>query len=227
MKNIMKNVLFYKAIMCMLILGMIVGCDISNDFIQQYVAKMGQTPIRYSIIVIALFIDYFIFEDINHYIYIFRHKSVSVFIIKSIIYELFVTMLLLITFHLPIMIFNLADFVYNFAIIFLVIVNMIIVFSVILSVIRFINVWVNNRILSTSIFMLMFICVDIILNHYNFFYVDSYIFDFDCILVLPYMYSFYPIVASILVVVNLGLLFVTSKMMKERDYIVKQHEVFE
>lgn len=211
----------------MLIIGFVAGIDLNDNFLQLYMAKMGQIPARYSIIFVILFIDYFIFEDMNHYIYIFRYKSVSNFIIKSIINELIVSRFLLIAFHLPVFFFNIEEFISYIVIMLLVILNITVVISVILSVIRLINIWINNRILSTSLFMLLFIGIDILLSHYSFFYLETYIFEFDSLLVLPYVYSFYPLIISAMITIDLILLYVTSKLMKERDYIIKQHETYE
>lgn len=211
----------------MLIIGFVIGVDLNDNFLQLYMAKMGQIPARYTIIVVILFIDYFVFEDINHYIYIFRYKSVSHFITKSIIKELTISLLLLFMLHFPVFFFNIRGFINNIVIMLLVILNITVVFSVILSMIRFINVWINNRILSTSVFMLLFIGIDILLNHYSFFYFETYIFEFDSLLILPYVYPFYPLIISAMITIDLTLLYTTSKLMKERDYIIKQHEAYE
>lgn len=211
----------------MLILGFVAGINIHDHFLQLYMAKIGQIPTRYSIIVIILFIDYVIFENMNHYIYIFRYKSVSHFIIKSMIDELFVSFILLIAFHFPVLFFNIKEFISHIVIMLLVIFNIMIVFSVILSAIRLMNVWINNRILATSLFMLLFIGIDILLEHYSFFYLKTYIFEFDSLLVLPNVYSFYPLLISAMIIIDFILLYTTSKLMKKKDYIIKQHETYE
>ena len=83
MKRFFCNSLFYIGIVIMILLGIAVGYNIDHNFLKLYTAKMGQVPIRYCIFIIILFIDYLLFEEINHYTFIFRYKSVSNFIIKS------------------------------------------------------------------------------------------------------------------------------------------------
>ena len=81
--------------------------------------------------------------------------------------------------------------------------------------------------LITELFLLVFACLDVLLGHFSYFYMEHYIFDFDAILVLPYAYHFYPFIFSFMCTLDIVLLFVTSKKMKERDYIIKQNEICE
>lgn len=67
----------------------------------------------------------------------------------------------------------------------------------------------------------------VLLGHFSYFYMEHYIFDFDAILVLPYVYHFYPFIFLFMCTLDIVLLFVTSKKMKERDYIIKQNEICE
>ena len=202
MKRFFCNSLFYIGIVIMILLGIAVGYNIDHNFLKLYTAKMGQVPIRYCIFIIILFIDYLLFEEINHYT-------------------------LLLIFHLPIFILNTKEFINNIVLIMLVILNITLIFSVMLAIIRLLNVWINNRIMSTSIFLLVFACLDVLLGHFSYFYMEHYIFDFDAILVLPYVYHFYPFIFSFMCTLDIVLLFVTSKKMKERDYIIKQNEICE
>lgn len=45
-------------------------------------------------------------------------------------------------------------------------------------------------------FLLVFACLDVLLGHFSYFYMEHYIFDFDAIFVLPYVYHFYPFIFS-------------------------------
>lgn len=227
MKRFFCNSLFYIGIVIMILLGIAVGYNIDHNFLKLYTAKMGQVPIRYCIFIIILFIDYLLFEEINHYTFIFRYKSVSNFIIKSMKQEVIMSVILLLIFHLPIFILNTKEFINNIVLIMLVILNITLIFSVMLAIIRLLNVWINNRITSTSIFLLVFACLDVLLGYFSYFYMEHYIFDFDAILVLPYVYHFYPFIFSFMCTLDIVLLFVTSKKMKERDYIIKQNEICE
>jgi len=141
--------------------------------------------------------------------------------------EVIMSVILLLIFHLPIFILNTKEFINNIVLIMLVILNITLIFSVMLAIIRLLNVWINNRITSTSIFLLVFACLDVLLGHFSYFYMEHYIFDFDAILVLPYVYHFYPFIFSFMCTLDIVLLFVTSKKMKERDYIIKQNEICE
>lgn len=152
MKRFFCNSLFYIGIVIMILLGIAVGYNIDHNFLKLYTAKMGQVPIRYCIFIIILFIGYLLFEEINHYTFIFRYKSVSNFIIKSMKQEVIMSVILLLIFHLPIFILNTKEFINNIVLIMLVILNITLIFSVMLAIIRLLNVWINNRITSTSIF---------------------------------------------------------------------------
>ena len=113
MKRFFCNSLFYIGIVIMILLGIAVGYNIDHNFLKLYTAKMGQVPIRYCIFIIILFIDYLLFEEINHYTFIFRYKSVSNFIIKSMKQEVIMSVILLLIFHLPIFILNTKEFINN------------------------------------------------------------------------------------------------------------------
>lgn len=224
MKNTIRNPQIIKAILCLLLLGTVIGYGIGDDFVNLYISKIGQIPVRYTIIIVVLFIDYTVFENMNHYIYIFRYKSVSSFISRSIITELFITLILLVVLHVPIFILNSIQFLSNLPMFILSIINVLVVISLILTIIRFINIWVNNRIISTGVFIIIFFCLDVLLEHYNYFIFNYNLFDFKSILTLPFIYPSYVVIATVMIIVQIFLLEIIKKLIIRKDYILKQDE---
>lgn len=223
MKNIIKNPQVLQGMFFALLLGFIFGFDIGDDFKNLYIAKIGQLPVRYVIITVILFIDYIAFENLNHYIYIFRYKSVGSFIEKSIVIEIVITFVLVMVFHLPILVFNITAFVRSIWMILLSIINIVIIMSLILSIIRFINIWINNRITATGLFMVVFAFLDIILENISFF-ANMLTFNFNAMFTLPFLNSSYSLIATVLIASQIILLEVTKKLMVRKDYILKQYE---
>lgn len=224
MKYILGHTQIRFGFIIAILLGIVVGYNIDYDFVPLYISKMSQSPVRYSVIILILYVDYLVFENTNHYVFVFRNQSVMKFLYRSMAKELVVSFLLLVSINIPIIIMNFNIVMQNLSVIFLFIINGIVVMGLFICLIRCINIWVNNRILSTGVFLTVYISLDTLLDHYNFYIFDTTIFDFSYLLTLPFRYATYPFMISIMMIGILLLLILSKKLLIERDFILKNYE---
>ena len=220
MNKILKSpIVIISILMCLSIGILIVNLIGEEEFLSLFMGSLVNLPLRYIIILLNLFVDYIVFENINNYMLIVRYRSIQKFLLKSTIVEIFVTFILFLSIGLPILL------VYHSALqilpIILFIMNGIIVVLVFLSMIRLLNVWVGNRFTSTMIFIVFYTILDMSLDQIAF-SKGLTIFTFKYILVMPMRSgSWYPFIFMGMLLVIFLLMYLTLKLMGERDYILK------
>jgi hypothetical protein len=223
-KYIFKTPFIIWGFFILLLLGFLIGNDIEHDFVHLYFAKLSQTPIRYSIIVIILAVDNVLFESLNQYIYVVRNKSVYRFLMRTTLYEVIIIVVLLIMLSIPIgfLCFNVFQQFIQTSILFVFATTVMMVLFT--AIIRFINIWFNNRVISTSIFIALFAIVDVLVENINWAYFDAPILDFNYIFIFPYVYSNYTVIAMVILSISVILMFMSSIMMDKKDYILRSNQ---
>ena len=220
MKKIIKN---HTIIMCILfgiILGFIIGRDISKDFLELYLGKLAQIPTRYIIIIVVLFVDYHIFNNINYTSVIFRHKSLLNFFWKCLIRGIKYISLFFISLNFPIFILNMKDYIANINVVGVCAINGITINVLFISIVRLIDVFLKHRTLSSCLFIVIFTLLDFILAHYNFFAFANVYFDFSYLFVLPSIYNYYHIIFFILILLIIIIICISASLSIKKDYVL-------
>lgn len=224
MTYVWKNRALQISSLCFLLLGYVISYDIDQNYYHVYLGKLSQLPIRYAIIFIILYVDYLVFENINHPSVMIRHKNIFAYFLKSTGIEIMISLFLLLLMQIPILLL-LSNKIYNIGIISLLfLVNALLVMGLIISMIRLLTIWIPNRLLATIIFLSGFILFDILLEHYNFFLFDTIIFDCSHMFILPFQYPQYIIIASILLISICFCLYISSIAIQRKDYMLKDYE---
>lgn len=228
MKYTLKKPIVLWCILLMAILGVTSGYGLgsSNDVLAVYQGVLSVITIRYAIIIIILIADYLVFSNLNNHVIISRYKSSNRFILKATVIETVVITLVALIYNIPIILFNMECFSILFVPVIYTTVNMIIISILITSIIRFINLWFNNRALVTATVFALYIGLDFLLENINFLYISNIIFDFQYIFTLPLELnsSEYIIVASIILIISFLLIFATMVLIGKRDYFLNEHE---
>jgi len=220
MKKLLKNLPLILCTLFSLFLGYFIGNDISSDFMQLYIAKFSVIPIRYSILIFLIFIDYQIFASLDYTSIIFRHKSMFSYFMKSMMKSLKYIILFFILLNIPIFLMNITQFISNFPKILLLILNDIIVLILLISIIRFIDSKLKKRILSSCLFMSTFTILDFVLDNYNFYYFNDIKFSFNYLFILPSVYDNYLYIPPLLIGFIMLIIALSIKSMMKGDYIL-------
>ena len=228
MKYTLKKPIVLWCILLMIILGVTsaYGLGESEDVRGGYQGVLAIITIRYAIIILILVTDYLVFSNLNHHVIICRYKSVERFIVKATTIEIIVIVLLALLYNVPIILLNLQYFSILIFPVILVTINMIIIALLMTSMIRFINLWFNNRAVTTGAIFIIYVGLDFLVENVNFLYVNNIVFDFQQIFILPLLLksSQYLIVATVLLVISFFLIYLTTVLVSKKDYFLNEHE---
>ncbi len=214
MKYILKSPIIISCYIIVIILGFLIGNDISNNFLELYLAKMSSVPARYILLSFAIFIHYIVYNHLNVYGLFLREKNFLNFSFYIIKVEFVILTTLFIMLHIPILIMEYNHFIENIFLIVKIIFNDIIFSLAFISIIRMIDTKLRNR--STSCFsvFIIFAVIDFILEYFNY-VTDNYLFDFSYILILPSLYKNY------FIIFLLVLSFIVYSTVKSLDLMMK------
>lgn len=202
MKYILKTPLLVLCFIIVIILGYFVGNAISTDFAFLYLSKLTQIPARYLLIIVILSSNLLIFKQQNCLAISIRKRSFFNAVLSINKYEIYILLLLFVAFNLPIMIQNGGLFFENIHIVIKLYINYIVVSLFMVSIIKGIDVIVNNRTISCVSFFIALSIIDILLQHGNYFIFNDIYFDLSYIFCLPYIYNHYYIIAIILTIIT-------------------------
>lgn|SRR5574344_842533 len=201
MKYILKAPLLIMSFIIIFIIGCFVGYNISDNFPLLYMSKLTQIPARYILLILIVFTNNLVFNQLNCNAIILRKKSLFNSLLNFMKIEVIVLLLLFICLHLPIIFLNTKEFFSNSYLIIKVIINGVIVSLLLLNIIKIVDIKIKNRTVASGFVLAIFCIADILLGHFNFFIINNEIFDFSYIFAFPYIYKNYYAFASILVVI--------------------------
>lgn len=200
--------------------GFIVSRTVREDFFNLYISIHAYPPIRYSLILCFLLLDYFVISKLNHSIFILRSKSVFTFLMKLNGVYLLLSMGIVVCFNLPILLMNFASAMLHITLIVSMSLNAILIAMAIISAVHLLDVWIKNRIKSCAIILVLFIIGDVVMDHLGFFESIQFPFGLNELFILPilkynYLVLFF-VIATILIFVNL----LTVYLMIRKDYLL-------
>lgn len=227
MKNFLRNPIIIWSFVILILFGTLLNDSGQKEFLDIYIGKMSTAPIRYVLLIIVLFIDYIIFENMNHYTIICRYKSMDHFIIKITIREIAINSIVFTLLHLPLLILNFNFCITNIGAILLFIFNAVIVVSLFTAIIRVVNIWVSNRALSSAMVFSTYALIDFVLENIGFVFIKQTMFDFQEIFIIPYIYTqSYLFIAIVIAIVIVLITLTTAILITKNDYILKHNEDF-
>lgn len=201
MKYILKTPLFIMCFIIIIIIGCFLGYNISEDFTGLYVSKLMLIPIRYSLFAIVVIINFLVFNQQSRSIIVLRKKTLFDALIDVVKIEVIILFTLFFVLHLPILFLNISQFVNHLNLISKIIINCVVVSLILITLIKIIDLKLKNRAIACGIILGSFCIMDLVLEHFNWFFIDNSIFDFSYIFILPYIYSNYFLIASILIAI--------------------------
>lgn len=187
MKYTIKKPIIIWCFILMFIIGIIFGYGIGDNFFESYLGRLSVITFRYGIIVIVLLTDYLVFDNLNRHVILCRYHTIDKFILKSTIIETAMIFLLTLVYNIPIIIFKLNIFQDIILLICLFTINTLIIMTFLTSIVRLVNVWINNRIISASAVFAGFVFIDFFLENINFLFINNVALDLTYIFILPYM----------------------------------------
>lgn len=220
MKKVFRNFTLFLCILFPLFLGYFIGNDINNEFMELYIGKFCIIPIRYSILIFLIFIDYQIFASLNYTSIVFRNKSIFSHFAKSLVKSLKYITLFFIMLNIPVFLMNSEQFISNLSTILLFILNDIVVLVLLISMIRLIDSKIKKRILSSCLFVSVFTILDFVLDNYNFYYFNDIVFNFNYIFILPSVYQSYLFIFFLLIGLIALMILLSIKFMEKGDYML-------
>lgn len=228
MKYTLKKPIVLWCIILMVILGITsaYGLEVGSDFLAVYQGMLAIITIRYAIIILILVTDYLVFNNLNYHVIICRYGSSDRFILKATGIEIMVTVLLALIYNVPTVLFNPKYLSIILFPVILTTINIVIISIFVTSIIRFINIWFNNRALTTGIIFVIYVSLDFLLENLNFLYISNIVFDFQHIFTLPLELksSQYIIVAVILLAISFLFILLTTVLVGKKDYFLNEHE---
>ena len=221
MKYILKTPLLIICFALVIALGSYIGYGISADFQDLYSSKLTQILVRYLLIIIILSCNSLIFKQQNCLAICMRRKNFLNAILNIIKYELFVLLLIFAAFNLPIILQNGVIFFRNFDFVTKLYINYIIVSVLILSIVKGIDIFVNNRTVSCTLFFVILSIIDVLLEHGNYFFFSNMYFDVSYIFCLPYIYQNYLIIAISLIIIVIFLNLLSIFLRIKKDFMLE------
>ena len=211
-------------IIIVIILGVFIGCfigyDIKTDFLNLYISKFSHIPIRYTIMILTLTLSYSAFINNRSLNILFRHKTFFDYVVKNIFKEILWVSFFFVIINFVIFLFNSTNFFANFSTMLIIIFNDILVTTLIITVIKLLDIKFKNRVYASSMFISVFMLIDFILEHYNFYLFDKVLFDFSYIYILPVCYENYVIIASLIIMITMLMLCIMSNLIFKKDYFL-------
>lgn len=226
MKYTIKKPIIIWCFILMFIIGIIFGYGIGDNFFESYLGRLSVITFRYGIIVIVLLTDYLVFDNLNRHVILCRYHTIDKFILKSTIIETAMIFLLTLVYNIPIIIFKLNIFQDIIQLICLFTLNTLIIMTFLTSIVRLVNVWINNRIISASAVFAGFVFIDFFLENINFLFINNAALDLTYIFILPYEYGLinYSIIAIILCVIIVLITYFTMTIIQRKDYFLTNDE---
>lgn len=224
----MKYLLKHRMTIISLFLVILLGCFVSKVqdefFVELYFGKISNPPIRDSIIMLSLFLDFLAFESINSAYVVLRNKNMINFLVNSLKKEFIIILLLVFCFNIPTFIFYSNIAFENIKMILNVSLNMILVLLLFANIVRIINVWINNRIKSAVCFFSCFVIFDAVLSYFNFSKFLGITFDFNYIFAFSEAYSFSNFIIIGIIILNIFISILSVYLMVRKDYLINSNE---
>lgn len=225
MKYILRNPLIILCFVTTLLFGWLIFAGDQQNFSEIYIGKMASAPIRYMLLILVLFTDYLVFENMNHYTIICRNKSTDRFIIRTTVKEIIVISMLFILLNIPVILSGISNITNTISTILLFTLNGIILMILFTTIIRFINIWISNRAVVTGITLATYAGIEFIVEYINYTFMKNQIFDFQDLFILPFKYiNSYLYMAIAIIISSLVLTMSTCYLITKKDYILKHNE---
>ena len=220
----MRKKIFNNSNIIIIFLGLFIGCfigyDLKVDFLNLYISKLSHIPIRYTILILTLTLSYSNFINNRSLNILFRYKTFFDYVVKNIFQEILLVSFFFIIINFVIFLFNINNFFINFSTMMIIIFNDILVTILIITIVKLLDIKFKNRIYASSMFISIFMLIDFILEHYNFYLFDKILFDFSYIYILPFCYKNYIIVVCLIIMIIMIMLCLISNLIFKKDYFL-------
>ncbi len=221
---ILKNKQLYLIIFLSLIVGAFLGDFARNNFFEIYIGNIGNISIRYFLIISSVALEYIISKSLYSSCIISRYNNKKSFLIESIRIEVILSFILFSIFNLMVLIFALPMSLNYFADIFAINANILLIYITVSMFIKCLNIIIKTNYITSICFIFIYVCIDFVLEHFNFFYFDCKLFNLESVYRLVYAYKNGVLYFFLIILFDLVLLVVLLKNNKRRDYLLKNDD---
>ncbi len=220
MKYVLKKPATLLFMVIVIILGISIGYDVGSMGLLS--TRLSVITVRILILISFIYMDFLVFRDLNSSMVLFRNKSLLKFFKSVIKIEMLLVFIFSLLLFIPIILLNFSMFLKEFNYFVLMIINFNVVMTFCISIVRLIDVGINKRSLSSIIFILSFIAIDLIMDE---FYFD--IIGLSSIFILPLEFNLltYFLVLFVLITSIIMITFLTLYEISRKDYLIKNEEV--
>lgn len=219
MIHISKNKQLYSIIVLNIVIGIFLGNSVKENFLQLYIANIGNISIRYFLIIISVALEYIIYKTLNNSSIISRNKSKRFFLRNSIKYEIILSIIMFLIFNLSVMFVALPTSINYISDIIIINMNIILIYTTISLMIKIINLLIKKHYISSIVFVFIYVSFDFILEHFNFFFFSNKLFDLGYLYKIFYMYKNSIIYFLIIIVLDLIMFKILELKIKRKDFI--------
>lgn len=225
MKALFKNPTIISTMIIALFLGFFACGFSSQNVIEGYAGMMLMLVTRYVILFLCVWIDFIVFQNINHLFPLFRYKSLFHFQLKNSLIEFIMCAIFVFIFHLPLVFIYGTNLLPFFELIVLNIISIIVLMTLFNSIIRFVNAFTYNRVLASIIVVIMITCLDFMIEYGNYFVFQHDVITFGLFMILPFkMPHLYFFIDIIMLISSVLLTTIASYIMARKDFALKNDE---
>lgn len=227
MKKIFISKQLYWIIFLFIVISLFFGNATRNDFPTLYLRNFTVIPIRYFFILMSVFIEYFVYKVFSNSTIVVRYHSKSRHLLKNIGIEILLSLILFLIFNGIVCIFSFPLSINYLGEVLITIFNFLIVHLTISLSIKMIDLLIPMHTISCVLFLFILICSDFIIDHFNFFFLNYSLFDFNALYTIYYTYPKGILYLGILALIDLGVLSILSTITKRKDFLIKNDEEVE
>lgn len=221
---IVKNKHLYSIILLSIIVSIFLANNVKNNFLELYIGKLSNLSIRYFLIIISVAMEYIIYKTLSNSCIISRYKSKQMFLRENLKVEIIFSIIIFYIFNLVVMLISLPISIYYIIDITIININIILIYITISLMIKTINIFVKSCYMSSIIFVFIYVSFDFILEHFNFFFFNSKLFDLGNIYKIFYMYKNSIVYFLFIIFLDLIMFKILNLEIKRKDFILKNDE---
>lgn len=224
MKKIFISKQLYWIMFLFVVISLFFGNATKNDFPTLYLRNFTVIPIRYFFILMSVFIEYFVYKVFSNSTVVVRCHSKSRHLLKNMGIEILLSLILFLIFNGIVCIFSFPVSINYLGEVMITIFNFLIVYLIISLSIKMIDLFIHMHTVSCIVFLFILICSDFIVDHFNFFFLNYSLFDFNALYTIYYTYPNGIWYLIILVLIDFGVLYILSTIIKRKDFLIKNDE---
>ncbi len=221
---VLRNKQLYLIMVLTIVVALFLSNSVKNNFIDLYLGNLSNISIRYFLIIISVAIEYFIHKSLNNSSIVSRCNSKQIFLRKNLKFEIILSSFVFFIFNLIVLIISLPMSTNYLMDICITTINIFIIYVTISLIVKIIDYFINAHHISSAIFIFLYVSLDFILDHFNFFFFNNKLFDLAVIYKLYYMYENSILYFTIILILDFIMFKILNEKIKRKDFLIKNDE---